>query len=218
MKEEELAILDSCLGPSEGLRPVLPFYHRGKTKGMIERGIKLMEGHFGTHTIDKPDVAAHEAGHAVITRLVGFRVKNVAVWIESGNQWAGNVEVDDSKVRGLGDVWLWSEALGRIAGYAGERLVGKDHPSTVVHEKLHCLAICRYFDELRNVPGHFTRALDQCEEALEANREVFEEISYRLLATNRVSGAEILDLMEGAVPLPQNFYEGNHEPAIDIHA
>lgn len=225
---QELAILSSCLGNGEGLGPILTFYHPEKAQGMIDRATKLLEADFGTHAIDKQAVASHEAGHGVIAHLVGYRVKNVGVW-EDKSRWTGCVEVDYSNLANRGDTWLWSEALVKIAGYIGERLSEKDHPAITVHEKLHCMAISGYFDELHgSTPGHhFTQALTQCQEALEANREVFEEITYRLLATNRVSSTEINTLMEGAVQLPMSlFYEptqepnakGNHGPSIDIHA
>lgn len=204
MQTEELTILEGCIGTPEGLELVLHFYHPQKAQGMIGRATKLLEAHFGTHTMDKPEVAVHEAGHGVIAHLVGYRVKNVGVWLESKGRWAGSVEVDDSNSGKPGDVWLWREALVRIAGFIAERLSGKDHPTTTVHEKLHCLAISRYFDELNGSPAghHFTRAVNQCQEALETNREILEEISWRLLATNRVSSAEINSLMEGVAPLP----------------
>lgn len=216
MSPQEVATLNGCIGHLQGLALVLPFYHSGKSQAMIDKATKSLEVHFGSQTINKPDVTTHEAGHGVIAHLVGYRVKNIGVWLESGDRWTGSVEVDDSNSGKPGDAWLWREALVRIAGYIAERLAGKDHPARTVHEKLHCLAIGRYFGELYGAPAnhYFTRAINQCQEALEANQEILEEISWRLLAMNRVRGAEISSLMEGAVPLPANLlYESTYEPS-----
>jgi hypothetical protein len=210
MQTEELTILEGCIGAPEGLGPVLPFYqprqgrdHAPKAQRMINAATVPLVKRYGAYEANKQCVSFHEAGHAVIAHLVGYRVKNVGVYMEVGNQWVGSVIVDDTNSGKPSDLWLRKEALVRIAGYIGERLADRDHPTSSVHEKLHSLVICRYFDDLHGTESgyHFTQALSQCEAALESNREVFEEIGWRLLATNRVGASEINNLMEGAKPL-----------------
>lgn len=147
---------------------------------------------YGADPGTKAQAAAHEAGHAILTAVLGWRFDGARI-SRKGKVWIG---ASFYTHRLTGETFhaanepemLFAMVIHTLAGQIGEVHAGLWHPTSSVDEAASATAMCAHLDVIYGLPTGATlaRAADFARDQIELHWPTFSLLRTHLMRTCRV--------------------------------
>lgn len=158
----------------------------------------------------KPQAAAHEAGHIVVAHTLGATINEAClIKLKIFNQvlWGGGTSYDWPSQRVINAMGLVSDgtlqnheqALNTVAGTLGEYVAGVLLPSSIEDHIIQATAICHMLDDWHQQPRGwmYESVFDLASLALKFNRRQFVAVREHLEKTHHLTRKEAKSLLHG---------------------
>lgn len=188
------------LSPREPWKLIELFNRRGEAHRIARDGLSSVFNTMFKATGKKPrrlDVAAHEAGHAIVMSAIGYPVKSALIGGSSGRVSTGESNIDDEDddgaiepVNAMVPIPLAvMEILTNCSGYVGESFLRDRRINSDYHERFLSYAQCRFLDDQAGSQPmtHWNLHMNSAREIIRKNDRLFWAVAVDLLENGALS-------------------------------
>jgi len=196
-------IFEACyqeLSPREPWRLIELFNRNGEAHRIARDGLSSLFSTMFKATGKQPrrlDVAAHEAGHAIVMSAIGYPVGSAWISGSSGRVSTGESSIDDEgddgaiePINAMVPMPLAAmEILTNCSGYIGESFLRDRRINSDFHEKFLAYAQCRFLDDQEGTQPmtHWNLYMAAAREIILKNSSLFWMVVDDLLANDVMS-------------------------------